>query len=56
MLKIPLPHGSIKEKQSEITPAEIPASSTEGLARTVISATFYAKPRRTVTPLTTDGA
>ena len=56
MIKITLPDGSVKEYQSGITPAEIAASISEGLARNVLSASFNGKTIETVTPLTTDGS
>lgn len=56
MIKITLPDGSVKEYQSGITPAEIAASISEGLARNVLSASFNGKTVETVTPLTTDGS
>ena len=56
MIKITLPDGSVKEYQSGITPAEIAASISEGLARNVLSASFNGNTVETVTPLTTDGS
>ena len=56
MIKITLPDGSVKEYQSGITPAEIAASISEGLARNVLSASFNGNTIETVTPLTTDGS
>ena len=56
MIKITLPDGSVKEYQSGITPAEIAASISEGLARNVLSASFNGVTVETVTPLTTDGS
>ena len=50
MIKITLPDGSVKEYQSGITPAEIAASISEGLARNVLSASFNGKTIETVTP------
>ena len=56
MINITLPDGSIKEFASGATPIDVAKSISEGLARNVISASFYETTVETTTPLTTDGS
>ncbi|NER15570.1 threonine--tRNA ligase [Leptobacterium flavescens] len=55
MIKITLPDGSVKEFEINSTPMDVAKSISEGLARSVISASFNNEKVETVTPLTTDG-
>ena len=56
MIKITLPDGSIKEFESNIRPIDVAKSISEGLARSIISASFNGDTVETTTPLTTDGS
>ena len=56
MIKITLPDGSIKEFERNISPIDVAKSISEGLARSIISASFNGITVETNTPLTTDGA
>jgi len=56
MIKITLPDGSIKEFESNTSPIDIAKSISEGLARSIISASFNGQTVETTTPLTTDGS
>src|SRR5690606_38158309 len=54
MINITLPHGSIRQYESGVSPMEIALSISEGLARNVISALVNGEQVETVTPITTD--
>ncbi|MEZ7945087.1 MAG: threonine--tRNA ligase [Flavobacteriaceae bacterium] len=56
MIKITLPDGSIKEFESNTSPIDVAKSISEGLARSIISASFNGQTVETTTPLTTDGS
>ena len=56
MIKITLPDGSIKEFESNTRPIDVAKSISEGLARSIISASFNGDTVETTTPLTTDGS
>jgi threonyl-tRNA synthetase len=56
MIKITLPDGSIKEFESNTRPIDVAKSISEGLARSIISASFNGDTVETRTPLTTDGS
>ena len=56
MIKITLPDGSIKEFKSNTSPIDVAKSISEGLARSIISASFNGQTVETTTPLTTDGS
>ena len=56
MIKITLPDGSIKEFESNTSPMDVAKSISEGLARSIISASFNGQTVETTTPLTTDGS
>ena len=56
MIKITLPDGSIKEFESNTSPIDVAKSISEGLARSIISASFNGQSVETTTPLTTDGS
>tara|TARA_B100000768_G_C11273527_1_gene374663 strand:+ start:185 stop:2131 length:1947 start_codon:yes stop_codon:yes gene_type:complete len=56
MIKITLPDGSIKEFESNTRPIDVAKSISEGLARSIISASFNGDIVETTTPLTTDGS
>ncbi|MDB9894078.1 threonine--tRNA ligase, partial [Flavobacteriaceae bacterium] len=51
-----LPDGSIKEFESNTSPIDVAKSISEGLARSIISASFNGQTVETTTPLTTDGS
>ena len=56
MIKITLPDGSIKEFESNTSPIDVAKSISEGLARSIISASFNGQTVETTTPLTTNGS
>ena len=56
MIKITLPDGSIKEFESGATPFDVAKSISDGLARSIVSASFNETTVETTTPLTTDGS
>ena len=56
MIKITLPDGSIKEFESNTRPIDVAKSISEGLARSIISASFNGDTVETTTSLTTDGS
>jgi len=56
MIKITLPDGSIKEFEASITPFDVAKSISDGLARSIISASFNGTTIETTTELTTDGS
>ncbi|MGB5273263.1 MAG: threonine--tRNA ligase, partial [Flavobacteriaceae bacterium] len=56
MIKITLPDGAKKEYTAGITPIEVAADISQGLARNVLSAKFNNTVVESTTPLTEDGA
>tara|TARA_B100000787_G_C16189725_1_gene296728 strand:+ start:103 stop:2049 length:1947 start_codon:yes stop_codon:yes gene_type:complete len=56
MIKITLPDGSIKEFDTNSSPIDVAKSISEGLARSIISASFNGEIVETTTPLTSDGS
>jgi threonyl-tRNA synthetase len=55
MISITLPDGSVKSYESGVRPIDVASSISEGLARSVISASYNGETIESTTPLTEDG-